>query len=148
MCCWQIKINSWGWGLKSKDAHYWFKLSPFSCCDSNLIFQPLPSVSLVGSPSIDFQWIAGYGDLGKLCLLRKRLSGPTRGALSVVGKVWVQIWQSLKEPCSKGQQLSVGCGEVTANGRGRLEEAGPMDSAGVKSGLPNLVNIFLLVARS
>lgn len=147
MCCWQIKINSWGWGLKSKDAHYWFKLSPFSCCDSNLIFQPLLSVTLISSPSIDFQCIAGYSDLGKLCLLRKRLSGPTRGALRMVCKVWVQIWQSLKEPCSKGQQLGVGYGEVAANGR-RLEEAGLVDSVGIKSGLPNLVSIFPLVSLS
>lgn len=65
-----------------------------------------------------------------------------RDALCVVCKVWVQIWQSLKEPCSK----VLACGEVATNGRRSLEEAGLVDTAGIKSGLPNLVNIFLLVA--
>lgn len=67
-----------------------------------------------------------------------------RGALCVVCKVWVQIWQSLKEPSSK----VLGCEEVATNGRRRLEEARLVDTAGIKSGLPTLVNIFLLVALS
>lgn len=136
MCCWQVKINNWEWGLKWEETCYWCTLSPFSCYNSILISQPLPLVSLISSPSIDFHCIADYSHLGKLFTEGKALW--TQGRCITCGVQVLGLNSAVSEG-EEGNSWTLGWEEVATNGSRRL-----VDTAGIKSGLPNLVNIFLL----